>query len=110
MSTGTRSMGGQVFATGRRFPAMGAAGMAGAQGTVRPVSRVAVLLVSGAGVVLLWTLSYLLRQPAGGIMEDPAAYARHALEGMALALVWLGAILGGCGVVLTGVVTVRVRD
>jgi len=66
-----------------------------------------VLLGSAAGVVLLWTLSYLVRQPTAGVLDAPAAHARYALEGMALALVWLGAVAGGCVAVLTGVVTLR---
>jgi hypothetical protein len=76
----------------------------------RTANRAAVLLSSAAGVVLLWTLSYLLRQPGGSVMDAPGEYARYAVEGMALASVWLAAIAGGCIAALTGLVSVRVRD
>ena len=126
MGTGTRSMSEAEYGAGRTFRVIGAPGVAGTQviavaaghgrfvsspvrGAARPASRAMVVLASAAAVMLLWTLSYVLRPPAG-VMDAPDAYARYALEGMALALVWLGAILGACAAVLTGLVAVRGRD
>jgi hypothetical protein len=69
-------------------------------------SRAAVLVLAAAGLLLLWSASYLVRQ---GTMEglEPAVAMRDAVEGMALALTWLGALIGGCVAVLCGIVTFK---
>src|SRR5207249_1845512 len=70
---------------------------------VEAPSRAAVLLVAALGTLLLWSISYLVRQ-AGFEAATPAAGMRSAVEGMALALAWLAALGGGCVMVLGGVV------
>jgi hypothetical protein len=69
-------------------------------------SRAAVLVAAAAGLLLLWSASYLVRQGSMGGVE-PAEAMRGAIEGMALALAWLGALIGGCVAVLSGIVTIR---
>ncbi len=73
---------------------------------VEATSGAAALLAIGLGALLLWSASYLVRQ-AGLGAASPAATMRVAVEGMALALVWLGALVSGCLAALSGAVTFR---
>src|SRR5437773_9266496 len=75
---------------------------AGAAATARAVplarwetpSRAAALVVVAVGALLLWSASYLARQ-TGFAAAAPAAAMQSALEGMALALVWMAALVSG---------------
>jgi hypothetical protein len=73
---------------------------------VEAPSRAAVLMAAAVGTLLLWSISYLVRQ-AGFEAASPAAGMRAAVEGMALALAWLASLAGGCVMVLGGVVAFR---
>lgn len=68
--------------------------------------RAVVLVATALGTLLLWSVSYLLRQAAPAV--DSAAAMRFAVEGMALALVWLAALVGGSLAVLCGAVVIGV--
>jgi hypothetical protein len=56
--------------------------------------------VAAGGTLVLWSLTYLARQapPAGGVVASPLG--DFALEGVALALAWLGAVLTACATCL----------
>jgi hypothetical protein len=68
--------------------------------------RAAVLVATMLGTLLLWSVSYLLRQAAPAV--DSAAAMRFAVEGMALALAWLASLVGGSVAVLCGAVVIGV--
>lgn len=60
--------------------------------------------------VIVWSLSYLLRQPGVAISplgEPFSPFGNFALEGMLLALGWLSILVAACLAVLTGVAQVR---
>ena len=73
---------------------------------VEAPSRTAALALAALGVLLLWSVSYLARQ-AGIDTVSPAVTLRAAVEGMALAVAWLAALVGACTAVLTGAVVLR---
>jgi hypothetical protein len=61
--------------------------------------------------VVVWSASYLLRQPgvaAGALVEPFSFFGNFALEGMVLALAWLVLLASACLAVLTGVA--RIED
>src|SRR4051812_38447028 len=69
-------------------------------------SGAAALIVGAVGTLLVWSASYLVRQ-TGFAAAAPAAAMQAALEGMALALVWLAALVGGCAALLCGAVAFK---
>ena len=66
-------------------------------------------VVAAVVAVLLWSLSYLVRQP-GPAVEPFSLVGDFALEGALLALAWLAMVVAACLGVLSGVVVVTVRD
>ncbi|HEV2126225.1 MAG TPA: hypothetical protein VGW38_26010 [Chloroflexota bacterium] len=58
--------------------------------------------------VVIWSVSYLLRQPGVAAMDAPFSFlGNFALEGMVLALGWLGLMLAGCLAIVSGVAMVH---
>ena len=75
-------------------------------------SQTAAWAWSAAISVLVWSVSYLVRQP--GVVTSTLAQpfspvGDFALEGMLLALVWLGLLAAACVAILTGAVRVVER-
>ena len=63
--------------------------------------------------VIVWSLSYLLRQPgvAGSSLVEPfSPVGNFAIEGMVLALAWLGVLVTACLAVLTGAARIEDRS
>jgi hypothetical protein len=95
-------------------------GATGAQYAAQPQSAVAheeersqaaVWFWSVTFAVIVWSVSYLLRQPgvAGSALDEPFSFlGNFALEGMVLALAWLGVLVTACLAVLTG--AARIED
>ncbi len=76
----------------------------------RDRSRAAVWYWSSAFAVVVWSVSYLVRQPgaAGTTLAPPfSPVGDFALEGMLLALAWLGLLLAACLALLSGAAHVR---
>jgi hypothetical protein len=69
----------------------------------RPAGAALRLAIGAAGLLLLWTLSYLARQ--NEVALPPSFVGDFFLEGALLALAWLAAIAGGCIAMLAGCVT-----
>src|SRR6266542_2805832 len=77
---------------------------------VRVAARAAVWYWSSAFAVVVWSVSYLVRQPgaAGTTLAPPfSPVGDFALEGMLLALAWLGLLLAACLALLSGAAHVR---
>lgn len=75
-------------------------------------SQAAAWAWSAAVALVVWSVSYLVRQP--GVVTSTLAHpfspvGDFALEGMLLALVWLALLAGLCLAILTGVVQVVER-
>src|SRR5688572_14918689 len=87
-------------------------GVAAARTAVREVaerraeqSQAAAWFWAGCTAIVIWSLSYLIRQP--GVATSALALSfspvgDFALEGMLLALAWLGMLAGACIAILTG--------
>lgn len=80
-------------------PAVGGAGVA-----VHAGAWVAGL----CGAVVLWSVSYLIRQPGlGGVDVQPfSLLGDFALEGAMLALAWLSLVVAGCVALLQGTIVI----
>ena len=78
----------------------------------REQSQAAACFWSAALAVVVWSVSYLVRQPgvATSALSLPfSPVGDFALEGMLLALVWLGLLAGLCLAVLTGAAHINER-
>ena len=91
-----------------------------AQSTARATARVhaeeqsqaAAWFGAAALAVVIWSVSYLIRQP--GVVTTTLAQpfspvGDFALEGMLLALAWLGVLVAACLAVLTGAARIEER-
>jgi hypothetical protein len=105
--------GGLVFAPDR-VAVVGTGAVARAAAPVRQdsaasgaaVSGVAVRVATAAALLVVWSLTYLCRQPAvEGAAFSP--FGNFALEGMLLAATWLGALATLCLATLSGHVVFR---
>jgi hypothetical protein len=73
-------------------------------------SRTAAWYWSVALAVAVWSVSYLVRQPgvaATTLVPPFSPFGDFALEGMLLALAWLGVLLAACLVLLTGAARIQ---
>jgi hypothetical protein len=70
------------------------------------ISRPACLAWAVA-TLLVWSASYLLRHPGPAALEPPSPFGSFAIEGVVLALAWLGAWLGAGALILSGAVVLR---
>ena len=66
----------------------------------------------GAGLLALlglltWSAAYLVRQPGPSMAAAPSLFGDFALEGMALALAWIAALVAACLAVLARAVELR---
>ena len=68
-------------------------------------SRAAHSVAAALGLLLLWSVSYLVRQPDWD-MASPL-FGDFMLEGILLALAWLAALITGCVALLSGAVVLR---
>jgi hypothetical protein len=65
-------------------------------------------MLAFVGAVVLWSLTYLLRQPGVAPGAQPfSLLGDFALEGAFLALAWLGLMLVTCVALLRGAIVVR---
>jgi hypothetical protein len=72
----------------------------------RAASGAAVRVAAAAALLVVWSLTYLCRQPAvEGAAFSP--FGNYALEGMLLAATWLGALATLCLATLSGHVVFR---
>jgi len=74
-------------------------------------SRAAVWFWAATAMVIVWSLSYLLRQPGAGarvLIEPFSPFGNFAIEGMLLSMMWLGVLLTACLALLTG--AARIED
>jgi hypothetical protein len=70
-------------------------------------SRAASWFGTGAITVVIWSVSYLIRQPGVATLNEPfSPLGNLALEGMVLALAWLGLLVTICLAILTGAAVV----
>ena len=62
----------------------------------------------GVAFVLLWSLTYLVRQPGGADIGAPpfSLLGNFALEGVALSLAWLSLLVSGCVALLRGAIVI----
>jgi hypothetical protein len=62
----------------------------------------------GVAFVLLWSLTYLVRQPgAADVAAQPfSLLGNFALEGIALSLAWLGLLVSACVALLRGAIVI----
>jgi hypothetical protein len=62
----------------------------------------------GVAFVLLWSLTYLVRQPGvAGVAAQPfSLLGNFALEGIALSLAWLGLLVSACVALLRGAIVI----
>lgn len=94
----------------KRAELLGGSGIRVAARVARPVaeredSQAAAWYWAGAVAVVIWSVSYLVRQPgvATTVLAQPfSPVGDFALEGMLLALAWLGLILVACIALLSG--------
>jgi hypothetical protein len=67
----------------------------------------AACLAWAIAALLVWSASYLLRHPGPAALEPPSPFGSFAIEGVVLALAWLGAWLGAGALILSGAVVLR---
>jgi hypothetical protein len=69
----------------------------------REQSQLAAWFLTSALVIVIWSVSYLVRQPGVATNAMPfSPVGDFALEGMLLALGWLAVLAAACIAVLTG--------
>ncbi len=81
-----------------------------AQARARAASQAAAWYWGTALAVIVWSVSYLLRQPGVAVAStaEPFSFVGDfAIEGMVLALAWLGVLATACIVVLAGVAQIE---
>jgi len=74
-------------------------------------SHAAVWFWSATAMVIVWSLSYLLRQPGAGarvLIEPFSPFGNFAIEGILLSMMWLGVLLTVCLALLSG--AARIED
>ena len=101
----------------RADPVQKAFGIAAARTAVREVAarraeqpQAAAWFWAGCAAIVIWSLSYLIRQPGiatSALVQPFSPVGDFALEGMLLALAWLGMLAGFCIAVLTGVARIE---
>jgi hypothetical protein len=95
----------QGYTAGGR-PAGAAVSEAVMAGRAEAHSRAAAWFWGATLTVIVWSVSYLLRQPgvaANSMVEPFSLLGSFAVEGMVLALVWLGLLATACLALLSGV-------
>ena len=103
----------------RADPIQKAFGIAAARTAAREVaargaeqSQTAAWFWAGCTALVIWSLSYLIRQPGiatSALVHPFSPVGDFALEGMLLALAWLGMLAAACIAVLTGVARIEER-
>ena len=76
-------------------------------------SQAAAWFWAGCTAIIVWSVSYLIRQPgiATSALAQPfSPVGDFALEGMLLALAWLGVLAAACLAVLTGAARIEERE